>query len=50
MRVQLPPRPATQVFPWVLADYESEALDLTDPASFRDLSKPVGERPGGLRG
>lgn len=30
------------VFPWVLADYESEILDLSDPSSFRDLSKPVG--------
>ncbi|XP_061545443.1 WD repeat- and FYVE domain-containing protein 4 isoform X3 [Phycodurus eques] len=30
------------VFPWVLADYKSETLDLSDPASFRDLSKPMG--------
>ncbi|KAL5292423.1 NBEAL1 family protein [Megaselia abdita] len=30
------------VFPWILADYTSEILDLTDPKSFRDLSKPVG--------
>lgn len=30
------------VFPWVLADYESPVLDLSDPASYRDLSKPVG--------
>jgi hypothetical protein len=30
------------VMPWVLADYSSDALDLTDPATFRDLSKPVG--------
>jgi hypothetical protein len=30
------------VFPWVLADYESDELDLNNPASFRDLSKPVG--------
>ncbi|KAG9307178.1 hypothetical protein G9A89_017006 [Geosiphon pyriformis] len=30
------------VFPWILADYESEILDLTDPKVFRDLSKPVG--------
>ncbi len=28
--------------PWVLADYNSAALDLNDPASFRDLAKPVG--------
>lgn len=32
-----------QVFPWVLADYTSDTLDLNDPASFRDLSKPVGK-------
>ncbi|KAI9762455.1 MAG: hypothetical protein M4579_000431 [Chaenotheca gracillima] len=30
------------VFPWVLADYTSEELDLSDPRSFRDLSKPMG--------
>ena len=30
------------VFPWVLADYKSEELDLTNPLSFRDLSKPMG--------
>lgn len=30
------------VFPWVLADYESEELDLSDPKAFRDLSKPMG--------
>ena len=30
------------VFPWVLADYSSPVLDLHNPASFRDLSKPVG--------
>jgi beige protein homolog 1 len=30
------------VFPWVLADYTSEELDLTNPHSFRDLSKPMG--------
>ncbi|XP_041734876.1 WD repeat- and FYVE domain-containing protein 4 [Coregonus clupeaformis] len=30
------------VFPWVLADYKSETLDLTKPATFRDLSKPMG--------
>ena len=30
------------VFPWVLADYESNELDLNNPATFRDLSKPVG--------
>lgn len=30
------------VFPWVLADYTSEELDLKDPKTFRDLSKPMG--------
>ena len=30
------------VFPWVIADYESHVLDLRNPKSFRDLSKPVG--------
>lgn len=30
------------VFPWILADYESENLDLSDPNSYRDLSKPMG--------
>ncbi|XP_076831011.1 WD repeat- and FYVE domain-containing protein 4 isoform X2 [Brachyhypopomus gauderio] len=30
------------VFPWILADYESETLDLSSPATFRDLSKPMG--------
>lgn len=30
------------VFPWVLADYKSDELDLTDPRSFRDLTKPMG--------
>ena len=38
------------VFPWVLADYTSKELDLTNPHTFRDLSKVrdgpmlVGER------
>lgn len=30
------------VFPWVLEDYTSHSLDLDDPATFRDLSKPMG--------
>ncbi|XP_061857387.1 WD repeat- and FYVE domain-containing protein 4 isoform X3 [Colius striatus] len=30
------------VFPWVLADYHSETLNLTNPYTFRDLSKPMG--------
>lgn len=28
-------------FPWILSDYTSETLDLSDPRVFRDLSKPV---------
>ena len=35
------------VFPWVLADYTSEELDLTNPGTFRDLTKPMGcQDPG----
>jgi hypothetical protein len=30
------------VFPWVIADYTSPHLDLGAPATFRDLSKPMG--------
>lgn len=30
------------VFPWVLADYESDILDLTNPKTFRKLDKPMG--------
>uniref|UniRef100_A0AAQ5ZZJ7 Neutral sphingomyelinase (N-SMase) activation associated factor n=1 Tax=Amphiprion ocellaris TaxID=80972 RepID=A0AAQ5ZZJ7_AMPOC len=30
------------VFPWVIADYSSSQLDMTNAATFRDLSKPVG--------
>ncbi|XP_074041175.1 WD repeat and FYVE domain containing 3 bchs isoform X2 [Leptinotarsa decemlineata] len=30
------------VFPWILADYDSEELDLTDPSTFRDFTKPMG--------
>ncbi|XP_071957305.1 protein FAN-like [Antedon mediterranea] len=30
------------VFPWVIADYTSPTLDLSDPKTFRDLSKPIG--------
>lgn len=30
------------VFPWILADYDSEELDLSHPASFRDFTKPMG--------
>ncbi|CAG0901428.1 unnamed protein product [Cyprideis torosa] len=30
------------VFPWILSDYVSDELDLANPRSFRDLSKPMG--------
>ncbi|XP_061381193.1 WD repeat and FYVE domain-containing protein 3 isoform X2 [Danaus plexippus] len=30
------------VFPWILSDYDSLELDLTHPATFRDLTKPMG--------
>ena len=30
------------VFPWVLADYDSEEIDLNDPSVYRDFSKPMG--------
>ncbi|KAJ0796789.1 putative BEACH domain, armadillo-like helical, PH-like domain superfamily, PH-BEACH protein [Helianthus annuus] len=30
------------VFPWILSDYDSENLDLTNPKTFRKLDKPMG--------
>ena len=30
------------VFPWVLRDFSSSKLDLTNPAVYRDMTKPVG--------
>ncbi|EPS69873.1 hypothetical protein M569_04889, partial [Genlisea aurea] len=30
------------VYPWVLADYDSENLDFSDPKTFRNLQKPMG--------
>lgn len=30
------------VFPWVLADYDSQQLDLDRLAAYRDLSLPMG--------
>lgn len=30
------------VFPWILADYESEVLDFSSPKTFRKLDKPMG--------
>jgi factor associated with neutral sphingomyelinase activation len=41
------------VFPWIIQDYSSTVLDLENPQSFRDLSKPIGalnaERLASLR-
>lgn len=31
------------VFPWVLTNYESEELDLSQPSNYRDLSKVTTE-------
>ncbi|KAM0008128.1 putative BEACH domain-containing protein [Helianthus debilis subsp. tardiflorus] len=30
------------VFAWILSDYDSENLDLTNPDTFRKLDKPMG--------
>ena len=30
------------IMPWVLCDYSSQEIDLTDPKVYRDLTKPVG--------
>ncbi|XP_012287062.1 WD repeat and FYVE domain-containing protein 3 isoform X1 [Orussus abietinus] len=30
------------IFPWILADYDSEELDLADQATFRDFARPMG--------
>ncbi|KAJ3091929.1 Neurobeachin-like protein 1 [Quaeritorhiza haematococci] len=30
------------IFPWILKDYDSAELNLSDPRVYRDLSKPVG--------
>ncbi|KAL4538454.1 hypothetical protein Ndes2437A_g01474 [Nannochloris sp. 'desiccata'] len=30
------------VFPWVIQDYSSTSLNLHDPGTFRDLSRPIG--------
>ncbi|RHY81643.1 hypothetical protein DYB26_006812, partial [Aphanomyces astaci] len=38
------------IFPWVLSDYASAQLDLEDPATFRDLTKPIGaQSPHGVQ-
>eukprot|EP00111_Clytia_hemisphaerica_P016966 TCONS_00050315-protein len=30
------------VFPWIIQDYSSNSLDLQNPDTFRDLTKPIG--------
>ncbi|XP_058063473.1 neurobeachin [Anopheles bellator] len=30
------------VFPWVLTNYDTRELDLSQPSNYRDLSKPIG--------
>ena len=30
------------IFPWIIANYTSPQLDMTDLSNFRDLSKPIG--------
>jgi hypothetical protein len=30
------------VFPWVIADYKSKQIDLSNPNAYRDLTKPIG--------
>ncbi|XP_053205583.1 LOW QUALITY PROTEIN: neurobeachin-like [Panonychus citri] len=30
------------VFPWILTNYDTPELDLSQPTNFRDLSKPIG--------
>ena len=30
------------IFPWIIADYNSRRLNLDDPKTYRDLSKPMG--------
>lgn len=30
------------VFPWIIEDYDSDILDLTNESTFRDLSRPIG--------
>ena len=30
------------VFPWILQDYTSDTLDISNPKIYRDLRKPIG--------
>lgn len=34
--------PNTKVFPWVIADYTSETIDLRNPKIYRDFRYPMG--------
>ncbi|KAF8652783.1 hypothetical protein AX16_004175 [Volvariella volvacea WC 439] len=45
------PSDATQypVFPWVIKDYTSQVLDLNNPETYRDLTKPMGALNEGRR-
>ncbi|KAG5848455.1 hypothetical protein ANANG_G00098630 [Anguilla anguilla] len=36
------------VFPWVIANYDTNILDLTMPSTYRDLSKVKSQRPDGV--
>ena len=49
--LETPLTDAMQVFPWIVQDYTSSTLDLENPATFRDLSKPIGAlNPSRLQG
>ncbi|XP_052793628.1 neurobeachin-like isoform X3 [Mya arenaria] len=37
------------VFPWVIVNYDTDELDLSQPNNFRDLSKPIGALNPGRR-
>lgn len=30
------------IFPWILQDYTSDLLDISNPKIYRDLKKPIG--------
>ncbi|XP_067949217.1 lipopolysaccharide-responsive and beige-like anchor protein [Watersipora subatra] len=30
------------VFPWILSNFTSQSIDLSEPSNYRDLSKPIG--------
>lgn len=33
---------AYPIMPWIISDYQSDSLDLKNPAIYRDLSRPIG--------